>query len=105
MDSPCIKQTVCKVLKELCILRDCCYSVKGRSIKNRNVNVSPEVALLRAINQSVLKANIKPKRELTLRVPGLEVIKLEVSLRLKKNRNDWLLADTCPQAANHCTLF
>ena len=20
-------------------------------------------------------------------------------------RNDWLLADTCPQAANHCALF
>ena len=34
--------------------------------------------------------------------PGLEVIKLEYSLRLKIKRNDWLLADTCPQAANHC---
>ena len=29
---------------------DCCYSVNGRSIKNQIVNVSPEVALLRAIN-------------------------------------------------------
>ena len=37
--------------------------------------------------------------------PGLEVIKLEASLRLKIKRNDWLLADTCPQAANHCALF
>ena len=37
--------------------------------------------------------------------PGLEVIKLEYSLRLKIKRNDWLLADTCPQAANHCALF
>ena len=36
---------------------------------------------------------------------GLEVIKLEHSLRLKIKRNDWLLADTCLQAANHCTLF
>ena len=26
-------------------------------------------------------------------------------LRLKIKRNDWLLADTCPQAANHCALF
>ena len=26
--------------------------------------------------------------------PGLEVIKLEYSLRLKIKRNDWLLADT-----------
>ena len=28
--------------------------------------------------------------------PGPEVIKLEYSLKLKINRNDWLLADTCP---------
>ena len=32
---------------------------------------------------------------------GLEVIKPEFILRLKIKRNDWLLADTCPQAANH----
>ena len=35
----------------------------------------------------------------------LEVIKLEFILRLKIKRNDWLLADTCPQAANHCALI
>ena len=34
--------------------------------------------------------------------PSLEVIKLELILRLKIKRNDWLLADMCPQAANHC---
>ena len=34
-----------------------------------------------------------------------EVIKLEYSLRLKIKHNDWLLADTCLQAANHCALF
>ena len=39
------------------------------------------------------------------RQPGLELIKLEYSLRLKIKRNDWLHADTCPQAANHCTLL
>ena len=38
-------------------------------------------------------------------IPGLEVIKREYSLRLKIKRSDYLLADTCPQAANHCTLF
>ena len=26
-------------------------------------------------------------------------------LKLKIKRNDWLLADTCPQATNHCALF
>ena len=36
---------------------------------------------------------------------GLEVIKLGFILRLKIKRNDWLLADACPKAANHCTLF
>ena len=36
---------------------------------------------------------------------GLEVIKPEYILRLKIKRNDWLLADTCPQSANHCALF
>ena len=37
--------------------------------------------------------------------PGLQVIKLEHSLRLKIKCNDWLFADTCPHAANHCALF
>ena len=37
--------------------------------------------------------------------PGPEVIKLEYNLKLKIKRNDWLLADTCPQAANHFALF
>ena len=36
---------------------------------------------------------------------GLEVIKLEFILKLKIKRNDWPLADTCPQAANHWALF
>ena len=35
----------------------------------------------------------------------LEIIKLEYNLRLEIKRNDWLLADTCPQATNHCALF
>ena len=37
--------------------------------------------------------------------PGLEIIKLENNLKLKIKRNDWLLADTCPQAANRYALF
>ena len=44
-------------------------------------------------------------QELTDGDEGLEVINLEFILRLKIKRNDWLLADTCPQAANHCCLF
>ena len=37
--------------------------------------------------------------------PGLEVLKPEFSLQLKIKRIDWLLADTCLQAAKHCALF
>ena len=37
-------------------------------------------------------------------LPGLEVIKLEFILRLKIKSNDWLFADTCPQAANNYAL-
>ena len=33
------------------------------------------------------------------------IVNLVNSLRLEIKRNDWLLADTCPQAANHCALF
>ena len=35
----------------------------------------------------------------------LEVIKLEFILKLKIKCDDWLLADTCPQATNHYALF
>ena len=31
--------------------------------------------------------------------------KLDFILKLKIKRNVWLLVDTCPQAANQCTLF
>ena len=37
--------------------------------------------------------------------PGLEVIKLVLNLKLKIKPKGWQLADTCPQAANHCILF
>ena len=37
--------------------------------------------------------------------PGPEIIKVEFIFKLKIKRNDWLLADTCPQVANHCALF
>ena len=36
---------------------------------------------------------------------GPKVIKLEFILKLKIKSYDWLLADKCPQAANHCALF
>ena len=62
-----------------------------------------------ALNYLKHKTKQKPQHILgeiqTTSRPGLEVIKLEFILRLKIKHNDWLLADTCPQAANHCALF
>ena len=61
--------------------------------------------------QPSLSAHVSISRNMRVGVisssftPGLDVIKLEYSLRLKIKRNDWLLADMCPQAANHCALF
>ena len=45
------------------------------------------------------------ERRMRLAKAQIEAIKLEFILKLKIKRNDWLLADTCPQAANHCDLF
>ena len=50
------------------------------------------------------KKNMVTKR-ITKNLPGLEVIKLEYNLKLKIKRNELLLADTCPQAVNHCAFF
>ena len=36
---------------------------------------------------------------------GPEVIKFEFILKLKIKHGDWLLVDTCPQAANHWALL
>ena len=44
-------------------------------------------------------------RSMILALLGLKVIKLEFIFRLKIKPNDWLLADTCPQADNNCALF
>ena len=41
-------------------------------------------------------------RSVIVTFPGTEVIKHEFVLKLKIKRNDWLLAITCPQVANHC---
>ena len=40
-------------------------------------------------------------------IPGPEVtcIKLELILKFQIKRNDWQLADICPQASNHFALF
>ena len=39
------------------------------------------------------------------KAPGPEVIKLELIFKLIIKRYDCLLADTCPQAANHSALL
>ena len=51
--------------------------------------------------------NSRPPRKKHLEIRHRVYKKLvsKYSLRLKIKRNDWLLADTCPQAANHFALF
>ena len=55
-----------------------------------------------SINQSIYELLNKTH---SVPISGLKVIKLEYILRLKIKRIDWLIADTCPQAANHYALF
>ena len=63
-----------------------------------------EAALIENTKRAVYQAGYVWVKSL-IREPGLEVIKLEYKLRLEIKRNDWLLADTRPQTANHRTLF
>ena len=49
--------------------------------------------------------NILDELNSRMRRTGPEVIKLEFIVKLKIKRQDWLLADMCPQVANHCPLF
>ena len=50
------------------------------------------------------RADAHIKARVHLKQADLEVIKLDFIVRLKLKRSDWLLADMCPQAANHCAL-
>ena len=50
-------------------------------------------------------AEVKIPSDSSSRTLVPEVIKFEFVLNLKIKPNDWLLADTCSQAASHCALF
>ena len=64
-------------------------------LKGRDLNVFQDIKFFHELDVV----------SISLGIPGLEVIKLEHIFRLKIKCNDWLLAATCPQAANHCTLL
>ena len=70
-----------------------------------NINVLQQTALLLVNPITVSNFAFLFNCTLAVQTSGPEVIKLEYRLKLKIKHNDWLLADTCPQAANHCTLF
>ena len=76
------------------IYKFCLFQFSPRLLGSPNVH-----STLRSMNREGFS------RRSSTEGPGLEVIKLEFILRLKIKRNDWLFADTCPQAANHCALF
>ena len=60
---------------------------------------------LKNVTGRAMKAFLKNLKMCLLFYPGIKVIKLEYSLKVKIKCNDWLLADTCPQAVNPCALF
>ena len=62
------------------------------------------ISIVVALDETYISRCLHFLMQNTKQSPGLQVIKLEYSLRLKIKRNDWLFADTCPQAANHCAL-
>ena len=66
------------------------------------LTTSPPTSSGSAHMGKIVRRGVKPDLKHVRNWPGLEVIKLEFILRLKIKRNDWLLADKCPQAANHC---
>ena len=77
----------------------------SQTAKAKNVLAEHRLAHLKTkITRQHTGERFRQWSSLSLR-PGLEVIKLEFILRLKIKRNDWLLVDTCPQAANRCALF
>ena len=57
------------------------------------------------IKQNKKKPDSSENNKLSFIQSGLGATKLEYSLKLKIERNDWLPVDTCPQIANHCALF
>ena len=78
---------------------------KGAKIRNR-FNQAPH--LTPDTNGIVTTSQLdttNESQEASDQTSGLEVIKLEFILKLKIKCNDWLLAETCPQAANYCALF
>ena len=68
----------------------------------RDINIGRKITI-RSFGFEIILLTLESWMTFTL--PGLKVIKLEYILRLKIKRNDWLIVDTCPQAANHYALF
>ena len=69
------------------------------------VDYSSEISQYKCMQESDLPACGPFSGKTICARPGLEVITLEFILKLKIKRNDLLLVDTFPQAANHCSLF
>ena len=74
------------------------YKYTNLFIYNAKYDFAIGLGLSLAYPKSLVTSN-KRKR------PVLEIIKLELILKLKIKCNDWLLVDTCPQAANNYALF
>ena len=65
----------------------------------------PPPGALGRVKGSITVRFLLERGDLRWRAIECVLVKLEFILKLKIKRNNWLLADTCPQAANHCALF
>ena len=83
-------------------MADVPFVLQVNLISERSVKFCPQTGKLFYIFSCTLVISAIAWIKFLVSIPGFEVIKLEFILRLKIKRNDWLLVDTCPQAANHC---
>ena len=77
------------------------YSIVGRG-EAMEAMWNARSRLSRPSEENVQKGCIvcSSRQGMTIQHTGLRFI-----LKLKIKRNDWLLANMCPQAPNHCALF
>ena len=80
-------------------------NTKGQRNHKKQMIDNNSLHELKWTNQSCLGQSQATNKKLRPISPGLEFIKLKYGIKLKIKHNDWLLADMCPQAANHCAVF
>ena len=83
-----------KLLYQIVVIKSIYHNLStnrnNHSVDSSNVNSSGKRPLLQKLHMYAVMY-------MYIRLDDLAPVKIK--------RNDWLLADTCPQAANHCDFF